>query len=127
MTGPKSASHRALTVMIICLAALVIVLCHVLFAHAHDRERPDLDDWYHGLHSDAGAWCCEGKEATHLADVDWESKDGHYRVRVDGTWWDVPEGAVISTPNKDGRAMVWMNGGYGGHNGVRCFMAGSMT
>lgn len=97
-------------------------------AIAHDREHPELDAWYHGLHAQDGAWCCDGSDANHLADVDWESHDGHYRVRVDGEWWDVPEGAVISGPNRDGRAMVWMNGGYAGSNkGPRCFMPGSMT
>lgn len=40
---------------------------------------------------------------------------------------DVPTGAVINAPNRDGRAMAWMNGGYQGHIGVRCFMPGSMT
>lgn len=124
----KSAAHRWLILIGIGLITLIIVLAHMLLprpAAAHDRERPDLDDWYHGLHSDAGAWCCEGKEAIHLADIDWESKDGHYRVRVDGQWWDVPEGAVISAPNRDGRPLVWMNGGYQGLKGVRCFMPGS--
>lgn len=121
----KSASHRALTVVIICLLALIIMAWHAAFAH--DRERPELDSWYRGLHADDGAWCCDGADANHLADVDWESKDGHYRIRVDGVWWNVPEGAVISAPNRDGRAMAWLNGGYQGHTGVRCFMPGSMT
>lgn len=125
----KSAAHRWLILIGIGLITMIIVLGHLLLrsAAAHDIERPDLDDWYHGLHSDAGNWCCEGKEAIHLADIDWESKDGHYRVRVDGQWWDVPEGAVISKPNRDGRPLVWMNGGYGGFTGPRCFMPGSMT
>lgn len=119
-------SPRAIRIFLAVVALIVLAMfLHHRPARAHDRERPDLDDWYHGLHSDAGAWCCEGKEANHLADVDWESKDGHYRVRVDGQWWDVPEGAVITKPNRDGRAMAWMNGGYQGHIGVRCFMAGS--
>lgn len=121
-------SPRAIRIFLTIVALIVfLMVLHHRFAHAHDHERPELDDWYHGLHSAAGAWCCEGKEAIHLADIDWESKDGHYRVHVDGQWWDVPEGAVISAPNRDGRPLVWMNGGYQGHTGVRCFMAGSMT
>jgi hypothetical protein len=118
----KSAAHRGLVIAVICLAALIIILWH-LVPVAHDREHPELDSWYRALHADDGAWCCDGADANHLADVDWESHDGHYRVRVDGRWW-VPTGAVISAPNRDSRAMAWMNGGYQGHIGVRCF---SMT
>jgi len=96
-------------------------------AHAHDHERPELDSWYHGLHSKAQTWCCEGDEATHLADEDWESKDGHYRVRIDGAWVEVPDGAVIEAPNRDGRTLVWPYYLDGQRRGVRCFMPGSMT
>ncbi|HYM31819.1 MAG TPA: hypothetical protein VEU47_10990 [Candidatus Cybelea sp.] len=93
----------------------------------HDHEHPELDGWYHDLHAQNGAWCCEGNEATHLADTDWESKDGHYRVRIDGRWIDVPDGAVIAAPNRDGRTLVWPFYLNGERAGVRCFMPGSMT
>lgn len=119
-------SGRAILIWVIVLSILILAM-FVVGARAHDRERPELDSWYRELHANDGAWCCDGADASHLADVDWESKDGHYRVRVDGQWWDVPDGAVISSPNRDGRAMVWMNGGYQAHTGARCFMPGSMT
>ena len=54
-------------------------------------------------------------------------RDGHYRVRVDGGWVDVPDEAVISEPNRMGRTMVWpIRDGVGGLY-IRCFMPGSMT
>jgi len=28
-----------------------------------------------------------------VADPDWESKDGHYRVRLENNWIDVPDDA----------------------------------
>ena len=59
-------------------------------------------------------------------DVDWESKDGHYRVRLDGAWIDVPDEAVVTEPNRAGRAMVWPIKSYMGVT-IRCFMPGSMT
>jgi hypothetical protein len=34
-------------------------------------------------------------------------EDGHYRVRIQRQWWDVPEQAVIKEPNRAGRTMVW--------------------
>lgn len=116
---------RLALIKLALLFALLIVLC--IQAFAHDATRPELDGWYHDLHAQNGAWCCEGKEATHLADTDWESKDGHYRVRIDGNWIDVPDGAVITQPNRDGRTLVWPFYINGERAGVRCFLPGSMT
>jgi hypothetical protein len=53
-------------------------------------------------------------------------KDGHYRVRVEGEWHDVPQESVITEPNRVGRTMVWPIKGWGGLT-IRCFMPGSMT
>jgi hypothetical protein len=114
----------AVMIAVVALLALGCMLEPIL---AHDHERPELDGWYHGLHSKAQTWCCEGDEATHLADEDWESKNGHYRVRIDGEWVEVPDGAVIDAPNRDGRTLVWPFYLDGQRKGVRCFMPGSMT
>ena len=77
-------------------------------------------------------------DGSALSDSDWDSKDGHYRVRVprlgyvlegqrqELVWVDVPEEAVISEPNRVGRTMVWPIYGYTGVT-IRCFMPGSMT
>ena len=48
-----------------------------------------------------------GRRRLVVADVDWESKDGHYRVRLEGQWIDVPDDALITVPNRFGRTMVW--------------------
>ena len=68
-----------------------------------------------------------------MADADWETKDGHYRVRVpkavssnEMVWVDVPNDAMIKEPNKAGRTMVWPLYGYEGVS-VRCFMPGALT
>lgn len=96
-------------------------------AHAHDHSRPGLDGWYQGLRSGKGS-CCDGPgvDAYSLADVDWESKAGRYRVRIEGQWHDVPPEAVLDGPNLDGRTLVWPIKGYGGLT-IRCFMPGAMT
>jgi hypothetical protein len=84
-----------------------------------------LKQWFDGLRSSKGP-CCSDADGSALADVDWESKGGHYRVRLDGEWIDVPDEAVITEPNRIGRTMVWPLRGYLGLT-IRCFMPGSMT
>ncbi len=89
-----------------------------------------LKGWFESLHSSKGA-CCSDADGTALSDVDWQSKDGHYRVRIQGEWWDVPDEAVIKEPNRAGRTMVWpvYHWAVGAplRMEIRCFMPGSMT
>ncbi len=97
--------------------------------HARDLDgryaNSPLKQWFDGLRSSKGP-CCSDADGSALADVDWESKGGHYRVRLDGEWIDVPDEAVITEPNRIGRTMVWPLRGYLGLT-IRCFMPGSMT
>lgn len=108
------------------LMAVVVLIWALLGvrAHAHDLEHPELDNWYMGLRSPGHGPCCDGSETTHLADVDWDSHDGHYRVRLDGQWVDVPDDAVVTEPNRDGRALLWAFKGSSGWY-IRCFMPGA--
>lgn len=115
-------NRRWLAFIAVCVVVLVSLLL-VHFARAHDHDRPELTPWFKALKSKAGALCCDGTDATRLEDVDWDSKDGHYRVRINGQWVDVPDNAVIEAPNRAGQAMVWL----GTPTFVRCFMPGSMT
>lgn len=84
-----------------------------------------LKQWFDSLRSGKGP-CCSDADGSAVSDVDWESKSGRYRVRVDGEWYDVPDDAVITEPNRVGRTMVWPIRGYQGLT-IRCFMPGSMT
>ena len=47
-------------------------------------------------------------------------------VSLTSEWYDVPDDAVITEPNRVGRTMVWPIHGYQGLS-IRCFMPGSMT
>lgn len=107
------------------IIALAILLASSV-ALAHDHNRPELDGWFMGLHSKAGVSCCSGSDAWRVDDPDWESRDGHYRVRIDGDWIDVPDSAVIDGPNKAGPTLVWPYY-QDGRPAVRCFLPGSMT
>ncbi|TWC05019.1 hypothetical protein FBZ93_10328 [Bradyrhizobium macuxiense] len=110
------------------LVALVSVAAAQL-AHARDPDgryaNSPLKEWFDGLRSGKGP-CCSDADGSAVSDVDWESKDGHYRVRLEGTWIDVPDEAVVTEPNRAGRAMVWPIKSYMGVT-IRCFMPGSMT
>ena len=103
-----------------------------LVSHPGQARDPDgryanspLKQWFDSLKSGKGP-CCSDADGSAVSDVDWESKSGHYRVRIDSEWYDVPDDAVITEPNRVGRTMVWPVRGYQGLS-IRCFMPGSMT
>ena len=97
--------------------------------HARDPDgryaNSPLKQWFDSLKSGKGP-CCSDADGSAVSDVDWETKAGHYRVRLEGEWLDVPDDAVITEPNRVGRTMVWPLRGWGGVS-IRCFMPGSMT
>ena len=101
---------------------------------AHDASHPELDGWYEKLESGKGP-CCDGSEAAHVEPSDWETQNkprSHYKVRLDGVWADVPDEAVVTGPNRDGRTLVWYYDSWTGHSGIpgkviKCFMPGTMT
>ena len=86
---------------------------------------PELKAWFDRLTSKRGP-CCSDADGYALSDVDWESKDGHYRVRLEGKWYDVPNDAVITEPNRVGRTMIWPIR-YPGMIQIRCFLPGAMS
>lgn len=125
----QSLVRRFKTPLTTGFAVLLVGLTFHL-GHARDRGQfananPELKAWFEGLKSGKGP-CCSDADGTAVSDVDWQSGNGHYRVRLDGEWIDVPDEAVISEPNRIGRTMVWPIRGYLGLT-IRCFMPGSMT
>lgn len=125
--------------IIIFMAAMALASVIVLLALLLSGERAparDLDgryagsplkSWFDQLRSKGGGLCCSDADGTALSDVDWDARDGHYRVRLGGTWIDVPDAAVITEPNRAGRTMVWPVYHDGLPAAIRCFMPGSMT
>jgi hypothetical protein len=118
---------------VISAAAIVAMPLSMSGPHvvsARDRGQfaassPELKAWFDSLRSGKGP-CCSDADGSAVSDVDWESNGGHYRVRLEGAWLDVPDEAVITVPNRVGRTMVWPIHGSGGTL-IRCFMPGSMT
>ena len=58
------------------IVLILLLLCTP--ALGHDASRPD------HLASGKGL-CCSFADGFAVSDVDWESKDGHYRVRTNGS------------------------------------------
>ena len=110
------------------IGALVIVACSC--ANAHDQKIPDLDSWFQGLQSASSGLCCHGRDYKELDDSDWDTKDNHYRVRLNNNWIDVPDNAVVKEKNLVGRALVWV---YVQRYGevpilmIRCFLPGTWS
>jgi hypothetical protein len=117
--------RRVLRLMLI--VAAVIALGGVAFARDDGRYAqtdPELKKWFDKLSSKRGP-CCSDADGFALSDVDWESKGGRFRVRLEGEWHDVPADALITEPNRVGRTMVWPIK-YPDHIHIRCFMPGAM-
>lgn len=122
-----------LALLIVSLILLVLALSiHPIRARDLDGRHAasPLKPWFDQLRSGKGP-CCSDADGSAVSDADWESKDGRYRVRLEGQWWDVPDDAVITEPNRAGRTMVWpiYNRALGGVLSVtiRCFIPGPMT
>jgi hypothetical protein len=125
----RAGANRRVACRLAC--ALLPLLLAAPSMHARDldgryaAQNPELHQWFEGLRSGKGP-CCSDADGSAVSDVDWETAGGHYRVRLDGVWIDVPDEAVITEPNRIGRTMVWPIRGYLGVT-IRCFMPGSMT
>jgi hypothetical protein len=111
--------------------AVLLTLLSAPSMHARDldgryaAQNPELHQWFESLRSGKGP-CCSDADGSAVSDVDRDTAAGHYRVRLDGVWLDVPDEAVITEPNRIGRTMVWPIKGYLG-TAIRCFMPGSMS
>lgn len=89
---------------------------------------PEIRDFFNSLKSKNGIPCCSTSDGKRVDDADWDSSGDHYRVRIDGEWYDVPPEAVIDMPNKFGGAVVWPVPQYEGAPKkyfIRCFLKGT--
>jgi hypothetical protein len=88
---------------------------------------PEIKEWVKRLTDKTGQGCCATADG-YPADYDWDMAGNHYRVRIEGEWYDVPPEAVVDGPNKLGHATVWywwdwsLDGRKTHH--IRCFLPG---
>jgi hypothetical protein len=83
-----------------------------------------LKSWFDRLASGKGL-CCSFADGFSIDNVDWDTQDGHYRVRLYGEWIVVPDNAVVTEPNKFGPAVVWPYMDTDGLTQIRCFLPGA--
>jgi hypothetical protein len=110
------------------------IILMIAFALALASPAPGRDDgrygqsplkpWFDGLKSRDGVSCCSNADGLRLEDPEWEQTPAGFRVKLDGEWWEVPDGALITVPNRVGYAMVWP-AFDGGKLIIRCFRPGS--
>ena len=121
--------------LIICAALCGLFLLALSHAHAHwsgpqPIGAPD-KAWWDSLQAKGnGVPCCDIADGRKVEDVDWDTaRDAngavHYRVWLSGKWIDVPDDAVVTTPNKFGPAVVWPYQDGSGATQIRCFMPGA--
>ena len=110
------------------LAAAVILVRDPTGKWANDPLRP----WFEALKNKDGLVCCARADGHPLDESEWDIKGDSYRVFLKGEWIVVPDDAVISDPNKFGKAIVWVWpqevlawGGAPAGNFIRCFIPGS--
>jgi hypothetical protein len=113
------------------IAFVVMALCMLMSMPSSVSARDDgryanspLKTWFDQLASKKGL-CCSFADGVSVEDVDWDSQDGRYRVRVGGQWIVVPDSAVVTEPNRFGPAVVWPYQDVDGTTQIRCFLPGA--
>lgn len=112
-------------------AVAVVALCLNLVVPGDTFARDDgryagspLKLWFDQLASGKGL-CCSFADGVSVQDVDWQTQDGRYRVRLRGEWVEVPDAALVTEPNRFGPAVVWPYQDLNGATQIRCFMPGA--
>ena len=99
---------------------VILFLFTTLIAQARDNGQytnNPLKSWFDSLKSKKG-FCCSDADG-HL--TDYQMRENQYWVPINGTWTAVPDDAVITEPNKLGRAMLWLTPDHE----IRCFIPAS--
>ena len=103
---------------------VLVGLSNSAFARDDGRYANDpLKHWFDNLTSSNGN-CCSFADGLSISDVDWDTKDGHYRVLLHGEWISA-NSAVVTEPNRYGPAVVWPYMDTDGNIYIRCFLPGS--
>ena len=88
------------------LAALACCLMTLVSSQLVARDdgrfaNSPLKEWFDRLASRNGL-CCAFADGVTVQDVDWDTEEGHYRIRIQAQWLVVPDAAVVTEPNRFG-------------------------
>jgi hypothetical protein len=87
-----------------------------------------LEPWFQSLQNKVGLYCCAKADGHPLDDGEWDIKENNYRVFIQGRWVVVPDDAVLSGPNRFGKAIVWFRNypwRVTPDTRIQCFIPGS--
>jgi hypothetical protein len=112
------------------MSRLVVIIASLIFCGStlardfgqYSQVDPGIRDWVKSLKDGNGIPCCDTADGY---DAEWDTHDDHYRVRINGIWYDVPERAVLSEPNRLRVPRVWYVERPDGEIYIRCFMPGA--
>ena len=107
----------------IWLASMIVALPSLARDDGRYANSP-LKAWFDQLASGKGL-CCSFADGVSVRNVDWDTHDGHYRVRLSGEWIDVPDTALVTEPYRFGPAVVWPYQDASGTTQIRCFLPGA--
>lgn len=94
-------------------------LCLMQFA----SKAQTLREWFDSLKNQRGEVCCFNFDGQSVDDLGWKIERGKYHVWYNGAWNEIPDEAVVTVPNRLGRAHIWMRG----DGSVRCFIPGPLS
>ena len=113
------------TVAVVAFCVMALVPTNVSARDPDGRYANEpLHAWFDQLASGKGL-CCSFADGFSIQDVDWDTQDGRYRVRIHGEWIIVPDAAVVTEPNRFGPAVVWPYKDTEGATQIRCFLPGA--
>src|ERR1700756_4634679 len=82
-----------LTVAVVLFCITVLVPNKLYARHDGRFVNSPLKEWFDRLASRNGL-CCAFADGVSLQDVDWDTQDSRYRVRIYGQWLVAPDEAV---------------------------------
>lgn len=126
LVGVVAACAVVLGIIVLLWLGSMLIAAQVQARDDGRYANSPLHAWFDQLASGKGL-CCSFADGVSIADVDWDTDGagGHYRVRLNGHWVDVPDAAVVTEPNRDGRAFVWPYMDAEGNRQIRCFLPGA--
>ncbi len=91
--------------------AMKLMLLNLMLLLGSDDGRyasSPLEPWFESLRNGWGQSYCDLADGIEVADDDWDTRDGHYRVRLASRWTVVPDQTVVQGPSHSHKAVVWL-------------------